>query len=341
MLSDVKVVIKAKEKMKETGFGMPLLLKWEAPVTEGEEGASQVAVPYQECTGLEQVLGIVGEESELGIAAKLLYAQENPPAKIAVCFAVAESLEAALAELMGKGWRQLVLVSGGFNAAAARLVEQTQDKIYFASVSELGAVDGLTGLDGKGFSRTFCLYYKGGTQCPEAAIVGVIAGKAVGSFTYKNLILKSIEPSDFTAKEVEEAHQKGCYTFVRKAGDNVTSEGKTMSGEYLDVVDGADFVLQQIEHQTQKTLNTMDKVPYDNNGIALLESICVNVLQDAANKGIVALDENGQPIYEVNYAPRSATKEEDRAARRYVEGKFSFMLAGAVHTAEINGIIEI
>jgi hypothetical protein len=85
----------------------------------------------------------------------------------------------------------------------------------------------------------------------------------------------------------------------------------------------------------------MAKVPYDNNGIAVLESVAVNVMKDAYNKGMIAANEDGTPAYTIDYAMREDTSEEDRAARKYLGGQFSFKLAGAVHTVEITGEIEI
>jgi hypothetical protein len=92
-------------------------------------------------------------------------------------------------------------------------------------------------------------------------------------------------------------------------------------------------------YKTQKVLNNAAKVPYDNNGIAMLESVAVDVLQGAFNDGMIATKEDGSPDYTVSYALREDTSEVDRAARQYIGGTFTFALAGAIHRVEITGTI--
>ena len=136
-------------------------------------------------------------------------------------------------------------------------------------------------------------------------------------------------------------HAKGGITFVTKAGDNVTSEGKVAGGEYIDIVDSKDYVISNLEYKTQKLLNSQPNIPYDNNGIALLESVAVDVMKDAYNNGIIVANDDGTPAYAVSYASRENTEASDRAARKYVGGQFAFTLAGAIHEAEITGEIII
>lgn len=175
-----------------------------------------------------------------------------------------------------------------------------------------------------------------------AALIGKTSGKAVGSFTYKNQALKGVYADEAITKgELETYHSKNVNAYVHKAGYDVTSEGVLINGEYIDILDSKDWLITQIKYQLQQTLIINDKIPYDNKGISLLESVVVNVLQDAYNNGMIAEAENGTPLYTVNFAPRSATKASDREKRQYVEGRFSFDLAGAVHTVTINGVINI
>ena len=59
-----------------------------------------------------------------------------------------------------------------------------------------------------------------------------------------------------------------------------------------------DWIISQIIYRTQKLLNTMPKVPYDNAGIAMLENVCLTVLKEAANMGMIAYDtESGSYLY--------------------------------------------
>lgn len=335
MALDVKVVIDQKKILTGAGFGIPLIYA----------GFVQVEVPYTECANIDEVKLLFGEGTKAYAAASLLFGQAVPPAKIAVYGGTDKALT-SLPAVWEKDWRHLIVATekeAGEESSLQELaayVDAKGDKIYFASVKDLAEVTG-SGKAITSFMRTICLYHPDDVDCPEAALVGATAGLTVGSFTYKNQMLNGLTPAQFTDTQVAAAQQLGCYCIVRKAGDTVTSEGKTAAGEYLDVVDSKDYIIREIEYRTQRTLNNAPKISYDNNGIALLESVCVNVLADAFANGIIAVDDKGLPSYTVDYAPRSATKDSDRQQRKYVEGRFTFALAGAVHEAMIHGTIEI
>lgn len=330
MASDVIVKITQKAAPKKLGFGIPLLLST----------METAAAPYAECAGIDEVKAKFGEDTALYKAAKLLLMQEDAPAKIAVCGVTEKAVE-ALGRLWPKGWRQLILTSLGKEGeddlkTVAEYVESKGEKMLFTTVKTL---EELAPLKSSDLTRLVACWHP--TDDLAAALVGATAAKAPGSITYKNTILKGVAPQDLTDEELKAAHMAGALTFVTKAGDNVTSEGITLSGEYIDIVDSGDYVIQQLEYEVQKTLNKAPKVPYDNKGIALLESVTVNVLQRAYQNGIIAEKDDGTPDYTVKFQTRSEADPADRAVRQYLGGSFSFGLAGAIHRVEISGEIVI
>lgn len=336
MAYDVKVHIDLAKPIGTVGFGVPLLLL---------ERAAE-AVPYTELTNLEDLVtaGFVAN-SRVYKAAQLLFAQTHAPKTIAVC-AVTTPAEEAISSttLSEKGWRQLIVINDGETAAAdvsaiSTAVEALDGKMYFAGLD----TDDTTTITTSGLRRTV-LFYCDATEAvpvPEAALVGETAGRAAGSFTYKNLILSGVPARELTDTEIDAIHKKGGITFVAKAGDNVTSEGKVAGGEFIDIIDSEDYIIQQLTYKTQKVLNNTAKVPYDNNGIALLETVAVDVLQTAYNNGMIVTNEDGTPGYKVSYALRENTSETDRANRLYIGGSFSFALTGAIHQVEITGSITV
>lgn len=175
-----------------------------------------------------------------------------------------------------------------------------------------------------------------------AAIVGASAGRKAGSFTYKDLIISGLEPQTLSDPDLTALHTAGGFTIVKKAGDIVTSEGKTVGGEFIDVIDSKHWIIQNIEYDTQKKLNIEAKVPYTDKGISSLATITANVLKKAFDNGMIDTDEDGvTPKYSVNFKPRSAMTALQRKNRVYTGGNFTFTLAGAVHTATINGELVI
>lgn len=335
MALDVIVKISQTAVAGKIGFGIPLVL-----VSKGTS-----AIPYTECTKLEDVATLCGKDSDAYSVARLIWLQSNSPDKIA--FYTSESdAETAIAEVISKDWRQLIVVFGDGDTKTIADISnyiETTDKMYFVTVSssaELASV--------KGNDRTVAFYYdlKDNDTLVEpyavAALVGETSGRKAGSYTYKNLILKGLEALDLTDNEVNEIHNGGGITLLLKAGDIVTSEGKTTSGEYIDVLDSKDWIVQQIGYQSQQLLNSSDKLPYTNAGIAALENVVNNVLQEAFTNGMIATDEDDTTaLYSVNFKTRSEMSTEDRKNRTYTGGNFEFTLAGAIHNATINGELVI
>lgn len=331
---DVTVRISSVQPIGSAGFGLPLIL---------EENAS-LEKPYTVCSSVAEVVSAgYAEETKTYKAASLLFMQDNAPNQIAVC-STDEPTATWLNDVdnVNKDWRQLIVVNNSetptaINAIMAK-VDGLDDKMYFADLK----VDDSTTLSVSGIKRTVLFYVTDAQYpSPSAALVGATAGLPAGSVTYKNMILKGIAPQSLTDTAMESIHSKGGITFVTKAGDNVTSEGKVAGGEYIDVIDAQDYIISNLKYRTQKLLNTSPKVPYDNNGIAMLQSICVDVMNDAYGNGIIATNEDGTPAYTVNYAMREEVSDTDKQARRYVGGQFSFVLQGGVHTVEITGEIII
>lgn len=329
MAYDVSVKIDLTKPIGKLGFGIPLILLESA----------EASVDYIEVSNLAEVVTAgFAATTKVYKAAQLLFAQDEAPKSIAVA-AVTGTAAAELPNLADKGWRQLVVVSENAVTYPALItaVEALEGKMLFVGLD----TDDSTQITASGL-RHVVLFYCDATEevpVPVAALVGATAGREAGSFTYKNLKLAGVEAQELTDAEVEAIHAKGGITYVTKAGDNVTSEGKVAGGEYIDVIDSEDYIVQQLAYKTQKVLNNTPKVPYDNNGIGMLESVAVDVLQDAYNNGMIATKEDGTPDYFVSYALRADTTEEDRAARRYIGGNFGFALAGAIHTVKITGTI--
>ena len=128
---------------------------------------------------------------------------------------------------------------------------------------------------------------------------------------------------------------------MKKAGDIVTSEGFVLSGEYADVVDSRDYIIRNIAYKAQKKLNSALKLGFDNAGIGQLEVIVTGVLAEAYGMGMIAQTEDGDADYATDFDTREECPASDRAARSYNGGRFHFGLAGAIHYATINGVMNV
>ena len=322
---DVNVKIDLAKPVGSVGSWYPLLY-----VVDASAEADQ----YGEYTDLAGIISAgYTDKTDVYKAATLMLMQENTPSKFAVLKQKSYSLE-TFKPYLEKGWRQVIVV--GENASIATMatdLETVKDKMLFVTVADKAQLKYTT-------DRTFVVYHTS-EENAAAAVVGATAGYEAGSFTYKNIIIKGVAPVEISDTELEEIHEAGAITIVEKAGDIVTSEGKVASGEYADIIDSNDYVIQNIEYRIQKLFNNNKKVPYTNAGIAMLEAAVLGVLKNAYSMGIIAEGDDGNPLYSVNFVLRSGTTEADRAARKYPYGRFTYTLAGAIHTADVIGTVTV
>lgn len=337
MALDVKVTINLMEPNGKSGTWYPLVYVI---------GSGETMKGYKEYSSLSDVLEDYEAGTDAYKAASLIFMQENAPSKIAILEGGSDVV-AGLANYMNKSWRQLIVLKD-FDATLATFIEAT-DKMYFthfATKTELVAAAAAESNSIKEYENTFSVVYSDASatdpvKYPEAGVVGATAGLKAGSFTYKNMVIKGIPALDVSDSDLTEIHNAGGITIIEKAGDTVTSEGIVASGEYADVIDSKDYIIQNITYKTQKLFNNNAKIPYTNNGIAMLEAATLEALVDGYNNGMIADNDDGSPAYTVSFVLRSQTSDSDRAARNYPYGQFSFVLSGAIHTAEIVGEINV
>ncbi|MCY8813677.1 DUF3383 family protein [Bacillus atrophaeus] len=339
-LSDVKVTIDLVKPSTLIGLGVPLILV---------KNTSADSV-YREYGSLEALKQNYPESSATYKKAAAIYAQgDYAPHKIAVASFGKEtpgdgkdksvtkfSVRNALEEYFDKDFHFVLLAAASADdrLEASKYFEEKAYKFLVLKVTDEAEITSYKGKD-----RTIVFYHPLTDEEPDAALVGAVSSRTVGSVTWKFKTLVSITPQDYKADQIANFHKSGAIVYVTKAGINQTSEGITASGEYIDVLHGKDWVKLNIETSIQAALSNSGKIPFSNEGFSLLESQVTNVLLTAFTNGIIAGDEDGQPIYTVKTKKRSEISDENRNKRLYDGLSFSFELAQAVHEANITGEI--
>lgn len=327
--NDVVVKITQKQVAGSAGFGVPLIV----------QGKAAAAKEYAEYGTLDEVTAAgVARDTAVYKQCEKIFMQQNRPAKIAICIGT-DKITELLEQNKEKDFRQIIPIFGEEDdtiKSLASYVEAAGDKLLVVKVSDVSALTGVGQMD-----RTIAIVYAGSEEGAEGALVGATAGLTVGSFTYKNILIKGIEPDALTDAQIDAIHAVNGICIVRKAGDVVTSEGTVLSGEYADIIDSKDYVVKNIAYKSQKLLNATPKLAFDNTGISQLEGVVTGVLREAFNMGIIAQNEDGTPAYHTDFASREEVSAGDRTARTYNGGAFSFDLAGAIHYATINGTVEV
>lgn len=336
-ISDVTVTIAV---LKPTpilgGFGKPLIL-----------GASTAGKDYKNYADLTAVLVDYANSTDEYKAAAALFAQKNPPAEIAIVSRKTGTTPVLLPDLLPmlflKDWHfllttsttvaDLILIGDAVEADKSRqFIARTNSKADLATIKA------------KNYDRTAVFYHTTITNFPDAAWVGAVGSLPVGSVTWKGWTLVGITPMDIDATELAAIHALGANTYVTKAGTNVTSDGRAVSGGFIDFIHSQDYIVYSVQYAVQDLFNqaqaALSKIPYDNRGIAQIESAVRTVLQRAYLNGMIAADNDGVPLYHTTFPPRSEVDPANIAARSYPDGQFDFVIAGAVHSAAILGTIK-
>lgn len=262
------------------------------------------------------------------------------------------SATTAKAELvLGDGWEFAAIVPATENDIVALSNEVESYGRKFLVVSGSGfdtnpadAIKALTAVASAPFygnSRTFMI---GGTDDQQyyniGAYVGAVGNKLPGSTTWKFKGLTGADALKATGSVVANATKNRVNLYVIKAGKAQTSEGLTLSGDYIDDLHADDWVRAQLESQIQNLLQSTDKLSYDMAGIAQIEAVVTTVLRQATDNGIILVNpETGAGQFTVTAESRDQQTPADVAARKYNGLSFTYTRAGAIHDVTIHGTI--
>jgi hypothetical protein len=187
------------------------------------------------------------------------------------------------------------------------------------------------------YFRTAMLYSGTLTDYPDAAFIGRLAPYDPGSETWAYKTLSGVTVDNWNSTEKTHLNTKNANYYGRLAGVNVTFNGKTAGGEYIDVIRFSDWLVARIQEEVFGTLARNRKIPFTDSGIACVEaSIRAVLLRGVAAGGIASAED-----FTVTVPKASSISANDKAARRLTGVKFTARLAGAIHSIVINGNVTL
>jgi hypothetical protein len=192
-------------------------------------------------------------------------------------------------------------------------------------------------LQDSAYARTFLIYHPAPYEAAAAAWAGKVLPLDPGSSTWKFKTLAGVPVYTLTPTERTNALTKNANIYERIAGNNITGEGVTSSGEFIDITQFIDFITARLMENIFFRLVNANKIPYTDAGIAIIENEVRGVMQLGISVGGFAADP--APVVTV---PRAAdVSSVDKANRLLPDVKFTAVLAGAIHKIEVNGIVTV
>lgn len=228
-------------------------------------------------------------------------------------------------------------------AAAASNIE-AKSKIYVFDVNETDAINTVVGngdtLDAQhtlARSRSMGCYHPSPTNFFAAAWLGRMLPILPGSDDWKWKVLSGVAPVTLTSTNDVNLRARSANTIQTVAGANITWEGNVASSDFIDNTRGVDWLQDDMTKGVYAALINAGKVPFTDNGIALVESEIRASLRRAISNGI--LTNSPAPVVTV---PKAANvTQSNRALRILPNITFSANLAGAVHKVQISGVVSV
>lgn len=304
-------------------------------VAVSERGFGTILILDTETDRKYEVLSPEGiEKLGSGKAYKLaqrLFMQKPQPQEVAI-FGKKGSAEEAFKGVLEVNSDFFFVVCTDNSAEAIKALSgqcQVNNKIYAVTVNDLEQAKALAGVG----DNTFVGFHNNPDSYLAEGLAVVMSYK-IGGKTAKFKQIQGVDEAVIGLTDLKELEKKNIFTYVKKLGVLQTTEGKMLSGEYIDIVLGEYWIRFRMEERMQRLALTQDKIPYTNRGIGMLVSVAEQVLNQAVDMEII---EAGQ--YKVDYRKREDVPSNDVALRKYDYIVWTAMLQGAIHTGQISGVL--
>lgn len=237
------------------------------------------------------------------------------------------------------------ILDDDYKAAAAW--NETQKKILFIASSEADILNaGSTTdlayfLNNLAYDRSVCIYHTAAQENAtpswiESGWPGECLPFDPGSQTWAYKTIAGVATYALTTGEKNALFAKKANSYTTIGGVNVTEQGTVASGEYIDIIRGIDWIEARLQEAIYGELVNKRKIPYTDEGIALIENAISAVLKEAARQGILILDS-----IVINVPLLSDIPTADKLARNLPDITFTADLQGAIHKVQIVGTVTV
>lgn len=129
---------------------------------------------------------------------------------------------------------------------------------------------------------------------------------------------------------------KSANYYTTLAGVNITQDGRTASGEWVDVVRFIDWLKSEIKIRVFAVLVNNQKVPFTDKGVDLIKSVIMGALLDGVTAGGLVAG-----TVEVTAPKVADVSSANKAERTLPNVTFTGTLAGAIHKTTIVGTLSV
>lgn len=165
-----------------------------------------------------------------------------------------------------------------------------------------------------------------------------------GSETWALKTLVGITAAQLSSGKMKNLSSSNITYYTTYADRDVTQGGKTTYGEWIDVIRFRDWLQNDMQIRIFDLLAKNVKIPYTDEGIALVQNqMIASLKQGQINGGIANTefddDENEIPGYVVTVPLAANISDGQKKSRILTDCKFRARLAGAIHVVDVYGTL--
>ena len=165
-----------------------------------------------------------------------------------------------------------------------------------------------------------------------------------GAETWALKTLVGIQPCDISSNNMQYLKNYNVSYYTTYAERDVTQGGKVAYGEWIDVIRFRDWLENDMQTRIFNTLVKYPKVPYTDDGIALVKNqMIASLKQGQLNGGIAPTEfdseDNEIPGFVVSVPLAAEITDIQKKSRILSDCKFRARLAGAIHVVEVDGVL--
>lgn len=253
---------------------------------------------------------------------------------------VGVATDLAAAAILDNDWYGLLIDSNsGAEIGAAAAWALSNDKLFGALSID---TDNATAKSGAAYAlqqltnhNAYVLVSHDSRGQGEAGLMARQFSRTPGSSSWAHKAISGQTPDAWTATQFSELRANGALIYVTEQGINHTYDGAACSGRFLDITRGIAWLKARIREAVLAQIVNVEKIPFTQQGIGIVESAIYGVLSLAQSNGLLA------PGWTVTSPDLADISTADKASRLLPDVKFSATLAGAIQSVTVDGTVVV
>lgn len=308
----------------------------------------------------------IGEDADMiGVAARIAFSQSPAPSMVYVAWVDTETVtdddgstytkynelptDVLTDACSTSGW--YVVCPVGIDECILEVIQWTEAQEKMCAYTEMDKSPSLPLI----YLRSFGVFGKtsanqpdegvtADNRCMNVAWTAKVLNYSSGSETWAHKSLTAVEPASLTSTQMNNLEEQNVSYLVTTAGKNLAFGGKTLGGEWIDVIRFRDWLKNDMQLDVANLFVMNPKIPYTDSGIAMVQGKMIASLKRGVACGGIAPDEYDEdgtviPAFTTSVPLSANLTPTQKASRTLTNCTFVARIAGAIHVVDIKGTL--